>query len=275
MWIVLGELKLCCKALKIFPPEIKQILEQSEFEYWWCFLHNTLKIWPFSTVQIKEHHFPLHMSFLSSPQQKLPRVVYSSLLHCAQFSVSLCFCSTPTYNVNIPYQSHFLCPINNVSFIVPFTTLWCSSISPCMDKSLPPCYGKELSPCKTTFSVRSYINSYWKKSNCKVLGKCLFPLTLFRLSDSSVQDQELSIVQSIVQNILVTSKNLNSNKSSNTFHMLSFEISCSKRFGQLMEKSVLPVIVFRVGWFKPLEYAGFISTHWVNDHDRKLFCMIF
>lgn len=52
---------------------------------------------------------------------------------------------------------------------------------------------------------------------------------------------------SIVQDILVAFKNLNSNKSSNTFHMLSLEISCSKRFSQLMEKSMLPVIAFRVG----------------------------
>lgn len=42
-----------------------------------------------------------------------------------------------------------------------------------------------------------------------------------------------------------------------------------------MEKSMLPVIAFRVGWFSPFEYDGYISIHWVNNHDRKLICMIF
>lgn len=36
----------------------------------------------------KEHLFLLHMSLLSSPYQKLPKTVYPSSLHCAQFSVS-------------------------------------------------------------------------------------------------------------------------------------------------------------------------------------------
>lgn len=38
---------------------------------------------------------------------------------------------------------------------------------------------------------------------------------------------------------------------------------------------MLPVIAFRVGWFNPFEYDGYISTHWVNNHDRELICMIF
>lgn len=41
-----------------------------------------------------------------------------------------------------------------------------------------------------------------------------------------------------------------------------------------MEKSLLPVIAFRVGWFNFFEYDGCITTHWGNNHDSKLICMI-
>lgn len=40
-----------------------------------------------------------------------------------------------------------------------------------------------------------------------------------------------------------------------------------------MEKSVLPVIAFRVGWFN-FEYDGCITTRWGNNHDSKLICTI-
>lgn len=56
--------------------------------------------------------------------------------------------------------------------------------------------------------------------------------------------------------------------------MLSLEISCSKGFSQLIEKSALPVIAFRVGWFNPFACDGCITTHRVKSHDSKLICMI-